>query len=437
MRSIDDTHDPGLRSWVDSANAPGTDFPIQNLPFGVFRHPSSNDMPHIGVAIGDRILDLVRCSEAGLFDGLSGEIIDSLRAPSLNALMARGPSAMSKLRPRLVEILASRGGVPAPGILVAMDEATMCVPASIGDYSDFYASIHHATNVGRLFRPDNPLLPNYKYLPIGYHGRSSSIVASGTLVTRPWGQSKPATAPHPSFGPSARLDYEAEVGMFVGLANPLGQRVALDDAEAHLFGLCLLNDWSARDIQAWESQPLGPFLSKSFATTVSPWVVTVEALAPFRTPAVSRPADDPKPLPHLSSATNDSLGGFDIQVEVFLQSRAMRESGHSPARLSRSAFRDLYWTPAQMLTHHTSNGCPLRPGDLFGSGTVSGPSSDSLGCLLEIGRGGAQPIVLPTGERRAFLQDGDEVVFRASCERDGFVRVGFGECRGAIDSGAG
>ena len=429
---IDDTHDPHLRSWVDSANAEGTDFPIQNLPFGVFRRLDHEEQPRIGVAIGDQILDLSRCHEARLLDGLSRELQEAVTAPTLNSLMSLGRSAMAQLRPRLTKILGADGWGADPKLLVPIDQAELQLPVAIGDYTDFYASIYHATNVGRLFRPDNPLLPNYKHLPIAYHGRSSSIVVSGSDIIRPSGQAKPLDAQQPVFGPSNRLDYELEIGAFVGTGNTLGQPVALDEAEAHIFGLCLLNDWSARDIQAWEYQPLGPFLAKNFATTISPWVVTFEALAPFRSPAFARPPQDPPPLPYLTSTDNDRAGGFDIRVEAFLRSAQMREEGHEPLRLSRNSFRELYWTLAQMLTHHTSNGCNLRTGDLLGSGTVSGPRSDSLGCLLEITRQGTEPLTLPTGEERRFLADGDEIMIHGYCERDGYARIGFGECRGLI-----
>jgi fumarylacetoacetase len=434
VRPIDDTHDPALRSWVESANA-STDFPIQNLPFGVFRRAGSGDEPRIGVAIGDEILDLVRCREAGRLDGLSSRLLDAVRGASLNALMALGPDAMASLRPRLVQILSARDGAPDPTLLVRAAGAELLLPAIVGDYTDFYASIHHATNVGRLFRPEHPLLPNFKHLPVGYHGRCSSIVPSGTPIVRPAGQSEPVDAEAPRVGPSTRLDYELELGAFIGPGNEQGRPIALDDAEAHLFGVCLLNDWSARDIQAWESQPLGPFLAKSFATTISPWVVTLEALAPFRSPASARPPDDPMPLPYLRSDADRSAGGFDIAFEVFVRSAAMRASRYAPLRVSRNAFRLMYWTLAQMVAHHTSNGCNLRPGDLLGSGTISGPSDDSLGCLLEITRG-ARPIQLPTGETRTFLEDGDEVFFRGRCERAGYVSIGLGECRGTIVAAA-
>jgi fumarylacetoacetase len=317
-------------------------------------------------------------------------------------------------------------------VLVSMNEAELAVPAEIGDYSDFYASVYHATNVGSMFRPDNPLLPNYKWVPIGYHGRASSIVASGTPVRRPRGQIKDPDAESPGFAPTQALDYEMELGCYVGPGNQLGQAVAIEHAEDHLFGVCLVNDWSARDIQSWEYQPLGPFLAKSFATTVSPWVVTMEALEPYRVPSFPRPANDPAPLPHLESAENRRRGGFDITVEVYLTSARMRDAGHQPLRLSRGSAANLYWTLAQMFTHHTSNGCNLRPGDLFATGTISGPDRDSRGCLLELTWRGSQPIELPTGETRKFLEDDDEVILRASCERPGAARVGFGDCRGLV-----
>jgi fumarylacetoacetase len=430
MRAIDETHNPNLRSWVESANSDNTDFPIQNLPFGVFRRRHSQEAARLGVAIGDQILDLARCRELGLLEGIASELPQAVAAPALNPLMALGPAAMAQLRARLVRILDSERGGGDPNLLVPMEQGELLLPVAIGDYTDFYASVYHATNVGRIFRPDNPLLPNYKYVPIAYHGRSSSIVASGTDVTRPSGQSKPPDASHPTFGPSERLDYELEIGAFVGIGNTLAHPVSLDDAEQHVFGLCLLNDWSARDIQAWEYQPLGPFLAKSFVSTISPWVVTLEALAPFRSPALARPAEDPRPLPYLSSSANEEGGGIDVKVDVFLRSAQMREQGIEPMHLSQNSFLNMYWTVAQMVTHHTSNGCNLRTGDLLGSGTISGPQDKALGCLLEITRQGA--IELPTGETRRFLLDGDEVIFQGYCERNGYRRIGFGECRGTI-----
>ena len=433
-RSLDATHDPNLRSWVESANQKDTDFPIQNLPFGVFRRQGSTEPPRIGVAIGDQIVDLTRCSETGLLQELPQKLQQACTAPNLNPLMAMGSEASSALRDRLSELLRTDGSTPPPegGILIPMSEAELLLPTTIGDYTDFYASIFHATNVGKLFRPDNPLLPNYKYVPIAYHGRASSIVPSNTPVKRPQGQRKRAEEATPTFGPSQLLDYELEVGFFVGAGNELGQPVAIANAEEHIFGLCLVNDWSARDIQAWEYQPLGPFLSKSFTTTISPWVVTLEALAPFRCPAFQRAEADPLPLPYLSSPQNTSDGGFDLTVEVLLRSQQMRDEGMQPFRLSLGSFQQMYWTLAQMLTHHTSNGCNLRPGDLLASGTVSGTQEGSQGCLLEITQRGSKPIELPTGEVRAFLADGDEVILRGYCEKEGYAKVGFGECWGLV-----
>lgn len=411
-------------SWVESANQPHTDFPLQNLPYGVF-----GTNARTGVAIGDFILDLRACAGAGLLNGLSPETARGCTAESLNALLALGPDHWSPLRRRLTELLAAASPQrpQVEPLLIPRAGAAMHLPAVIGDYTDFFTSIYHASNVGNLFRPGHPLAPNYKHLPIGYHGRASSIVVSGTPIHRPAGQTQEA-----HFGPTRALDYELEVGAFVGPANRLGEPVPIGQARAHIFGLCLLNDWSARDIQVWESQPLGPFLAKSFATTISPWIVPLEALEPFRAPAFTRPAGDPAPLPYLYSPEDQARGGLDIIVEVWLSSQRMREAGAEPLRISRGNFRDTYWTIAQMLAHHTSNGCNLRPGDLFGSGTVSGPTRDSLGCLLELTRRGTEPFRLPTGEERRYLEDGDEVILRAYCEREGCVRIGFGECRGTI-----
>ena len=437
-RPIDDTHDPELKSWVESANRENADFPIQNLPFGVFRPAGTDEAPRVGVAIGDRILDLARSCEQDLLDGLPTALRDALRDASdagvLNPLMALGVAASSLLRGRLSELLRSDAprSVRDADLLVSLEDAELLKPVEIGDFTDFYASVFHATNVGKMFRPDNPLLPNYKHMPIGYHGRSSSVVGSGTAVRRPWGQRKSPDAEAPSFEPSQLLDYELEIGCLVGAGNDLGRAVSLDEAEDHVFGLCLLNDWSARDIQAWEYQPLGPFLAKSFATTVSPWVVTLEALAPFRCPAFDRPEGDPRPLPYLLSERNAREGGIDLRLQVLLRSERMRQDGAEPVLVSEGSFRDMYWTVAQMLTHHASNGCNLRTGDLLASGTVSGPGEGSKGCLLEITRRGAEPLVLPNGEERRFLADGDEVILRGHCEREGRARVGFGECRGVV-----
>jgi fumarylacetoacetase len=434
---VNETHDPARTSWVASAQH-ATDFPIQNLPFGVFRRAGSGDPGSVGVAIGRQILDLAATLELTSWTGAAREAAESCARPSLNRLMGLGRGYWSALRGEVSAFLASdsaayrRNPEVAERVLVPMDQADLLLPASVGDYSDFYASIHHATNVGSMFRPDNPLLPNYKWVPIGYHGRASSLVASGTPVRRPRGQIKAADADAPVFGPTRSLDYEMEIGCFIGPENPLGTPVSIGEAEEHLVGICLVNDWSARDIQTWEYQPLGPFLSKSFATTLSPWIVTLDALEPFRVPASVRPPGDPAPLSYLNSDTNRRRGGVDIAVEVFLSTAKMRQKGMAPERLSLGSTGDLYWTPAQMLTHHTSNGCNLRPGDLFASGTISGPTRDSRGCLLELTRRGAEPIALPTGESRAFLEDGDEVIMRASCQRPGAVRIGFGECRGVV-----
>jgi fumarylacetoacetase len=433
---LDATHDPVLKSWVPSANVADADFPIQNLPYGVFARDLS-DRGQVGVAIGDCIVDLAAVHAAGLLTGDAEIAARRGAAPSLNDLMALERRYTSALRTQLSALLragsqAERTPGLAEQILVRAADVTMRLPVDIGDYTDFYASIYHATNVGALFRPDNPLLPNYKWVPIGYHGRASSIVPSGTPVVRPVGQTKGADDPAPSVDATRALDYEAEIGFFVGIGNALGVPIRIVDAESHLFGVCLVNDWSARDIQTWEYQPLGPFLAKNFATSISPWVVTMDALAPFRVPPFARPAGDPAPLPYLTPAGHGERSGIDLSIEVWLSSLQMRERGNGPVRLSRSNARELYWTAAQLLTHHASNGCNLRSGDLLASGTVSGPTNDALGCLLELARRGAQPITLPTGEKRAFLADGDEVTMRGSCARSGAVRIGFGECRGVV-----
>ena len=388
-----------------------TDFPIENLPFGVFRRDRE---AHIGTAFEDRIVDLHACGRAGLIDE------PALREPLLNALMAKGRAASRAVRERVKDLLKSG---KADAHLVPMNGVEMLLPVRIGDYTDFYASVHHATNVGSMFRPDNPLLPNYKWVPIGYHGRASSIVVSGTPVKRPHGQTRDDQNAPPSFGPSKRLDYEMELGMFIGRGNDLGEPIPVERALDHVFGFCLVNDWSARDIQAWEYQPLGPFLAKSFATSISPWIVTLDALEPFRTNAFVRAAGDPAPLDYLRDDA-----GFDITVEVWLRTAKMQE----PMRLSRGNFRDMYWTVAQLVAHHTSNGCNLQPGDLLASGTISGETKESRGSLLELAWRGTEPIELPSGETRKFLQDGDEVILRAYCEREGVTRIGFGECRGVV-----
>ncbi|HET7534809.1 MAG TPA: fumarylacetoacetase [Candidatus Didemnitutus sp.] len=430
------THDPIRLSWVRSANAENADFPLQNLPYGVFS-TAAQPTPRVGVAIGDQILDLYAAASADL---LPSNAADACAQTSLNLLMAAGPSVWTELRARLSELLGDDTCPPGARrsiveqCLVPISGVTMRLPAHIGDYTDFYASIHHATNVGAMLRPENPLLPNYKWVPIGYHGRSSSIVASGTPVRRPHGQTKAPDATAPAFGPCRHLDYEAELGAFVGPGNAPGEPIPLAQASRHLFGVVLLNDWSARDIQTWEYQPLGPFLAKNFATTISPWVVTMEALAPFRVSAVSRPATDPSPLPYLSDANEAQHGGIDLTLEVWLITEKMRAAGGAPQRLSRGNFREMYWTLAQLLTHHTSNGCNLRPGDLLGSGTVSGPTQEARGCLLELTRRGTEPIALPNGEERGFLADGDEIILRGYAERPGARRIGLGECRGVVQS---
>jgi fumarylacetoacetase len=427
-----------MKSWVESANDPRSDFPIQNLPFGVFRRLSGHGPASVGVAIGDRILDLCGCQQEGIFDELDPAIGEACAAETLNPLMALGNEALSHLRRRLQNLLrlghyeTRETNRNARLLLVATEAVQMLLPAAIGDYTDFYASVHHATNVGSLFRPDNPLLPNYKWVPIGYHGRASSIVISGDGVRRPHGQIKPPDAAEPVYAASRSLDYELELGFFVGQGNALGRPIPIDAADSHIFGFCLVNDWSARDIQSWEYQPLGPFNGKNFATTISPWVVTLEALEPFRRPPAARVEGDPAPLPYLVSERDRNCGAIDIQVEVYLASQAMREAGLEPVRLSRGSFAELYWTAAQMLTHHAGGGCNLRSGDLLASGTISGATRDSLGSLLEITRRGAEALTLPGGETRKFLEDGDEVILRAFCEKPGQPRIGFGECRGVV-----
>jgi fumarylacetoacetase len=432
---LDETHDSGAQSWVESANVADTDFPIQNLPFGVFRTRGSGSA-RVGVAIGDSIVDVGGLLSEGLLaeDGvaLAGS---ACRSDSLNRLMALGATPRRSLRRRLHALL-HRDGPAADRRFVSRHllrqaDVEMLHPALVGDYTDFYSSIFHATRVGGLFRSDAPLLPNYKYIPIGYHGRASSLVPSGTAVRRPCGQARDGDT-EPRFGPSQALDYELEVGFFVSVGNALGETIAISAAEEHIFGVCLVNDWSARDMQAWEYQPLGPFLAKSFATSLSPWVVTMEALAPFRTRAFARAEGDPAPLPYLFDPSDQEYGGLDLRLEVFLSSARMRKAGMAPECLSRSNFRDMYWTMAQMLTHHASNGCNLRPGDLLASGTVSGPAKDARGCLLELTSRGKEPITLPTGEQRKFLEDGDEVLLRGFCERDGFRRIGLGDCGGVV-----
>ncbi|MEO6032965.1 MAG: fumarylacetoacetase [Burkholderiaceae bacterium] len=444
---IDATHDPALRSWVASANLPECDFPIQNLPLGRFRRRSSNagradatgdagagagEPYRIGVAIGDQVLDLKlargQCPWRAEIDAL----LQPLAEGDLNRFMALGVEARRSLRQALSAALCE-GSDQGPFLelcLVPQAEAVLTLPCAIRDYTDFYTGIHHATAVGKLFRPDAPLLPNYKWVPIGYHGRTSSIVASGTSFVRPAGQTR-GSGEVPAFGPCQRLDYELELGALIAAGNALGEPVAMARAEDQLFGLVLLNDWSARDLQAWEYQPLGPFLAKNFATTISPWVVTMEALAPYRA-AFARPAGDPQPLPYLDSAFNRASGAIDITLEVWLRTPAMQAAGEAAVRLMQSNFRDAYWTLAQLVAHHTVGGCNLQSGDLLGTGTQSGPLEGQGGSLLELSKGGKQPFTLANGETRTFLQDGDTVILRAFCAREGRARIGFGDCAGTV-----
>jgi fumarylacetoacetase len=436
MYEINETHDPELKSWVESANDPDTDFPIQNLPYCLFFNSKMKVWRQIGVPIGDFVLDL---------DGLrSLELLERLGYDE-SLLLGAGltPEAyfghadtgqISQLRSFLSTILSDEAFQKnlAPH-LYPISDCELFVPFDpIGDYTDFYCSIFHATNVGSMFRPDQPLMPNYKYVPIGYHGRASSIVVSGTEIKRPNGQNRSDQEKPPVFGPCKNLDYEMELGFFVGQGNEMGRPIPLSEAEDHIFGVCLVNDWSARDIQAWEYQPLGPFLAKNFATTISPFVVTMEALAPFRTKAFERDAEDPKPLDYLNDERNEKFGGLDINLEVYVQTEKMRQENIEPHLLSRSNTKDLYWTIGQMLAHHASNGCNLQTGDLMATGTVSGKEKHERGCMLELTWRGKEPIELPSGEQRRFLEDGDEVIMKGFCEREGFRRIGLGECRGRI-----
>lgn len=427
MPALNETHDINLSSWVESANQPGSDFPIQNLPFGQFRRKGKGESFRGGVAIGNQILDLSALSEANVFSGLDQESLEACSLPFLNQYMNMGKQAWSSLRLALSRALRTGSELQAEleSCLIPQSEAEYDLPCMIGDYTDFYTSIHHATAVGALFRPDNPLLPNYKWVPIGYHGRASSIDVSGQVFHRPKGQTRNPDGGTPNFGPCERLDYELEMGIYMGTGNELGAPISIEQAEDHVFGLCLFNDWSARDLQAWEYQPLGPFLAKNFASTVSPWVVTMEALAPYRAP-FAHPEGDPQPLEYLSSEKNSNEGGLDISLEVSLETEQMRNSGEAPARLSESNFRHSYWTIAQMVTHHTVNGCNLQPGDLLGTGTQSGPNHEEAGSMLELSRGGKEAINLPNGESRTFLADGDNVVIRGWCEKSGAARIGFG-----------
>ena len=430
---LNQTHNPTLKSWIDSANDGVTDFPIQNLPFGIFRSSASNEAFRGGIAIGDKILDLTAAAKAGVFSTELAPVLDSLKLSELNDFMQMGPAVWSTFRAEVSALLSedSPHQETLTTCLVDQAKAEYQLPARIGDYTDFYSSINHATNVGKLFRPDNPLLPNYQWVPIGYHGRSSSIMIDGHSFPRPYGQLKSPDAETPVLAPCQRLDYELEVGIYIGPGNSSGSSIALDEAEHHVFGLCVFNDWSARDIQAWEYQPLGPFLSKSFASTVSPWIVTTEALAPFRT-AWTRPQDHPQPLPYLDSEQMRSYGGVDMALEVLIQTPAMQASNQPPERLALSNFKESYWTMSQMVAHHSVNGCNLRPGDLLGSGTQSGVSDDSLGALLEATQGGKHPVTLSNGETRTFLEDGDTITLRGWCESPDAIRIGFGKASATV-----
>ncbi|WP_158929102.1 fumarylacetoacetase [Acidisphaera sp. S103] len=431
---IDETHAADRTSWIASANGHAT-FPIQNLPLGVFS--PQGGAARGGIAIGESIFDIGAALEADLFSGAAREAAEAASGRTLNPLLEAGPAARQALRRRVGEILDAKGAGIAKirAISRLVHDASGCVmqlPAAIGDFTDFFAGIHHAHTAGMINRPDNPLMPNYKYVPVAYHSRASSVRTGGGLVRRPNGQRKLPEQDAPDFGPCRNLDYELELGVWIGPGNELGSPIPIAEASRHIAGFCLLNDWSARDIQAWESQPLGPFLSKSLSTFVSPWIVTSEALAPFRMAQPPRPAGDPAPLPHLNDVADQARGCFGIDFQVLLLTPRMRAAGAAPHVLSRANASMLYWTAAQMVAHHTSNGCDLRPGDLFGSGTVSGTVPGSEGCLLEMTRGGRNPVSLPGGETRTYLMDGDEVIFRGTARRDGYASIGFGECRGTI-----
>ncbi|MEZ5651586.1 MAG: fumarylacetoacetase [Burkholderiaceae bacterium] len=429
---LNETHDAARRSWLADANDPDGDFPIQNLPFAAFTTAGSATSRG-GVAIGKSIVDLAALRAKSPFQGLAAEALDAAAEPLLNRFMSLGPVYWSALRLALSRGLAegSSQQTALAECLVSQADARFVVPAHIGDYTDMYTSIHHATNIGRLFRPDNPLLPNFKWVPIGYHGRASSIRVSGQQFPRPKGQMKAPDADAPTFGPCKRLDYELEIGIWVGRGNALGESIAIDESDDHVFGLCLLNDWSARDIQAWEYQPLGPFLSKNFASTISPWIVTLEALEPYRVPW-TRPETDPAPLPYLDSADNRARGGFDLQIEAWLKPGAEHDQPGDGHRLSHSTFAHSYWSVAQMIAHHTVGGCNLQPGDFLGSGTQSGPNPGEGAALIELTEGGRKPIELGNGVKRSFLEDGDTVTFKAWCEREGRARIGFGRCTGTV-----
>ncbi|MBB1377389.1 fumarylacetoacetase [Pseudoalteromonas sp. SR43-2] len=433
MSLINETHDINLTSWVESANVDNCDFPIQNLPFAEFRRKGSDEAFRGGVAIGDQVIDLAKLSKLNVLTGDAKTAADAASEATLNTFMGLGKQYWSALRLALSKALrAGSDHLQAlSDTLIAQSDIEFSLPCRIGDYTDFYTSIYHATAVGSLFRPDNPLLPNYKWVPIGYHGRSSSIDVSSQTFHRPKGQTKAPDAEVPSFGPCKRLDYELEVGIYLGKGNALGDAIAIENAENHVFGFCVFNDWSARDLQAWEYQPLGPFLAKNFASTVSPWIVTTEALAPYRT-SWTRDENDPQPMDYLESKANRDQGAFDIQMDVKIQTQKMRSEGHNPTRVSTSSFKHSYWTVAQMVTHHTVNGCNFMPGDMLGSGTQSGPTHEEAGSLLELSRGGKEKITLSNGEQRSFLEDGDNVIMRGWCEKEGYARIGFGSVESTV-----
>ncbi|MFI5014967.1 MAG: fumarylacetoacetase [Hyphomicrobiales bacterium] len=432
MSETDATHDPARRSFVETANLAGADFPLQNLPFGIFRR-RSDKVGRGGVAIGDRIFDLAAARDAALFSGLAEEAAIAASGPKLNALMALGNHAAAALRARLCDLLdaegTDRGQVQgmAERLLVAMREAVMELPAAVGDFSDFLTSSFHSERLSA----SGKVSANFKSMPIAYHSRASSVRVSGAAVKRPHGQWLDEQGV-PRFGPTKALDYELELGAFIGPGNALGEPVPLDDARRHIFGYCLLNDWSVRDVQRFEAVPLGPFLAKSLSTSISPWVITEAAMRPFRTAAFARSPQDPAPLPYLASDRERESGGYDLELRASLLTQRMRESRQEPELITTTNFRHMYWTFAQMLTHHASNGCNLMPGDIIGSGTTSGPSDESRACLAEITSRGTKPLTLLNGEKRGWLEDGDEVIFTARAERRGFISIGFGECRGMI-----
>jgi fumarylacetoacetase len=439
MNTLNHTHNPAARSWLASANG-HPDFPIQNLPYAMFAEKGRHAAWRAGVAIGDQVLDLAALHNKQLLTGHAAAALETAAVPSqmalgLNAFMAAGPEAWSALRHALFGLLSLDASAPVQAAvqacLIPQANAVYRVPAHIGDYTDFYTSIHHARNVGRIARPDAPLTPNFQWLPIAYHGRASSVVVSGTPFKRPMGQAVQPGGATPVYGPCTRLDFELELGAFIGTGNQLGEPIPLSQAESHIFGICLLNDWSARDIQFWEMAPLGPFLGKSFCTSISPWIVTMEALAPFRLP-FTRPADEPQPLAYLDDAGNRAQGVLDIQLEVLIESATARAAGRAPQRITATSFKHQYWTYAQMVAQHAMGGCNLNPGDLLGSGTISGPTPEQAGAIIELTKGGKEPIAIGGGEQRAFLQDGDAVILRGWCEKPGAARIGFGENRGDV-----